>query len=207
MSDTISIRKKTDAVKRLRDVHAAATRAALISAATERFVLHGYAGTSLDDIAADVGTTKGAIYHHFKDKRALFCAVYEQLSRQLIDVVATTATMPSASVESALQAFVISASEARYVRVLFLDGPAALGNVACREIDMRHSLGLITQLIQLHAPADLVETAGLEVLARLLLSSLVEAAQIVASSPDVAAASSRVLMVLNRVVQGLLQSK
>lgn len=207
MLDTDSMRNKSDAVKRLRDVHAAATRTALVGAAMARFVSHGYAGTSLDDIAADVGTTKGAIYHHFKDKRALFCAVYEQLSQQLIDAVATASMVPPASVENALQAFVINAAEARYVRVLFLDGPSALGSAACREIDMRHSLGLITQLIQLHAPADLVDQAGLEILARLLLSSLVEAAQIVAGSPDVTAASERVLVVLNRVVQGLLMSK
>ena len=62
-------------VKRLRDQHAEATRAALVEAAVRRFSAHGHAGTSLDDIAADVGTTKGAVYHHFKDKGELLDAV------------------------------------------------------------------------------------------------------------------------------------
>ncbi len=205
MSDTNSMRNKASSVKRLRDVHAEATRAALVGAALKRFVAQGYAGTSLDDIATDVGSSKGAIYHHFKDKQALFGAVYELLSQELIESIASAIALPSASVEAALRAFVVHAGEARYVRVLFLDGPSALGSQACRAIDMRHSLGLITQLIHLHAPAALIEETGLDILARLLLSTLVEAAQIVAVSQDTAATSERVLSVMGRVVHGLLQ--
>lgn len=205
MSDTESMQTKASGVKRLRDVHAEATRQALVAAACERFTTQGYAGTSLDDIAAAVGTTKGAIYHHFRDKRALFAAVYELLSQELIGAIAQSEEMAQATVEAALHAFVHRAGQPRFQRVLFKDGPVVLGAQECRAIDMRYSLGLITQLIGLHAPDTLIEAIGLDILARLLLSSLVEAAQILASAENVPDTSERVLKVMNQVVKGLLQ--
>ena len=62
----------------LREQHAEATRQALLTAASARFAQQGYAHTSLDDVAADAGTTKGAVYHHFKDKEAIFQSLLEQ---------------------------------------------------------------------------------------------------------------------------------
>ena len=194
-------------VKRLRDSHAEATRQALVAAATSRFVAHGYAATSLDDIAQDIGTTKGAVYHHFSDKKAVFRAVYEGLSFALIDAVARSEETIGAQADGALRAFVRHAGEARYQRVLFKEGPAVLGAAVCREIDNQYSLGLITQLIGHYAPPDLIAAVGVDILARMLLSALVEAAQIIASSDPAAAAdvADKVQLVLRKLVLALTQ--
>ena len=78
-------------------VKAEATRQALIRAARELFGEQGYAATSVDEIARQAGVTKGALYHHFRDKDDLFRAVVEDVKRDVTDVVGAaflTATAP-----------------------------------------------------------------------------------------------------------------
>lgn len=111
----------------LREQHAEATRLALVRAAALRFAEHGYAGTSLDDVAGDAGSTKGAVYHHFKDKRALFEATYEHLSSSLVHQLVQHPLMASGAVGDAIAVFLALAPNPSYSRVLFLEGPAVLG--------------------------------------------------------------------------------
>src|ERR1700712_3317090 len=65
------------------------TKRALVDVATQQFSEHGYGGTSLDAIVADARLTKGALYHHFSGKQALFEAVFaraeDEASRQIRD--------------------------------------------------------------------------------------------------------------------------
>ncbi len=55
------------------------TRQALLEAAFEEMYRHGYQAASLDNILAATGVTKGALYHHFKNKQALGYAVVDEL--------------------------------------------------------------------------------------------------------------------------------
>lgn len=197
---------QTNPVKRLRDVHAEATRTALVAAARQRFTQVGFAATSLDEVAADAGTTKGAVYHHFKDKKALFRAVYEAVSRELIAAVATS-TMSAGGGDSpgevALHAFLVHAGDAACQQVLFTDGPVVLGAAECRSIDTSHSQGLLNRLIEAQGAPDLVASAGSETLAKMLLAVIVESAQIIASSPEPEVAMAGIKTVLNRMIVAL----
>ncbi|HVT41686.1 MAG TPA: helix-turn-helix domain-containing protein, partial [Acidimicrobiales bacterium] len=65
-----------------------ATRATLVGAARELFGAQGYAETSIDEIVARAGLTKGAVYHHFEGKEGLFTAVFEQVYREVTDQAA-----------------------------------------------------------------------------------------------------------------------
>src|SRR3954447_4848607 len=67
---------------------AEATRRGLITAARKLFGEHGFAGTSVDEVVKAAGVTKGALYHHFRDKDDLFHAVVEQVK---VDVTAAAA--------------------------------------------------------------------------------------------------------------------
>src|SRR2546423_580905 len=71
--------------------NAAVTRQALIDAATELFAEHGYAAVSTSDVVDQAGVTRGALYHHFKDKPGLMRAVFEQVERGLVQTVAEAA--------------------------------------------------------------------------------------------------------------------
>ena len=171
-------------VKRLRDLHAEATRAALVQSAVVRFARDGYGGTSLDDIASDVGTTKGAVYHHFKDKQRVFQAAYEHLSHSLIGALEADPRTSEGGVRGAINAFLALASQDSYRRVLFIEGPAVLGNKLCREIDMRYALGLLSRLVGQYSPQALLDEVSIGVLASMLIALLIEAAQLISAAED-----------------------
>ncbi|WP_163614771.1 TetR/AcrR family transcriptional regulator, partial [Klebsiella pneumoniae] len=67
------------------------TRHALLAAARALFVEKGYAETSTPEIAAAAGTTRGALYHHFEDKRALLRALLEQEARAVAEEIEASA--------------------------------------------------------------------------------------------------------------------
>ncbi len=71
-------------VKPLRARQAEATRSLLIAVARESFTEHGYAATSIDDIIQHAGVARGALYHHFSGKEALFRAVYESVEHEVV---------------------------------------------------------------------------------------------------------------------------
>src|SRR5207302_5046308 len=79
-------------VKPLRARQAEATRSLLIAVARENFTEHGYAATSIDDIIQQAGVARGALYHHFSGKEALFRAVYETVEGEVFSRVMQAAT-------------------------------------------------------------------------------------------------------------------
>lgn len=115
-----------------------ATRAALVAAARRLFVTKGYAETGTPEIVAAAGVTRGALYHHFADKQALFRAVVEQES-EIVAREIEQATPASLSPQEALiqggEAFLRAMSAAGGTRLLLLDGPAVLGRDEMDEID------------------------------------------------------------------------
>lgn len=67
------------------------TRNSLLDAAEHLFQARGVSRTSLNDIATEAGTTRGAIYWHFKDKADLFNAMMERVTMPLECSLASTA--------------------------------------------------------------------------------------------------------------------
>lgn len=114
------------------------TRAAILDAARGLFVTRGYADTSTPDIVAAAGLTRGALYHHFEDKKALFRAVAE---REAISVATSIeqATSRDLSAREALKvgarAYFDAMREPGRIRLLLLDGPAVLGKREMMAID------------------------------------------------------------------------
>ncbi len=115
-----------------------ATRLALIAAARQLFVERGYAETATPDIVAAAGVTRGALYHHFADKKALFTAVVIAEAAAVaaaIDAASAPAATPrEALVEGASAYFGAMAAPGR-VRLLLLEAPAVLGVDGVGKID------------------------------------------------------------------------
>lgn len=119
----------------------AAMRAQLVASARKLFVEHSYAETGTPDIVAAAGVTRGALYHHFADKRALFQAVVEHEAAEVaaeIERAAPGDLAPLAALAAGARAYLDAMAEPGRTRLLLLDGPAVLGRSAMDEIDAAH---------------------------------------------------------------------
>ncbi|MGX5849846.1 helix-turn-helix domain-containing protein [Mesorhizobium sp. PL10] len=118
-----------------------ATRADLIAAARKLFIEKSYAETGTPEIVAAAGVTRGALYHHFADKQALFAAVVEQ-EAEAVAAEIDRASPPSLFARDALiagsDAYLAAMRLPGRTRLLLLDGPAVLGRAAMDAIDNRH---------------------------------------------------------------------
>jgi AcrR family transcriptional regulator len=117
------------------------TTTQLIEAARRLFIERGYADTSTPDIVAAAGLTRGALYHHFKDKQALFHAVVEREAETvtaLIEAAAREDLQPRDALIAGGHAYLAAMQEPGRTRLLLLDGPAVLGRAEMDAIDMRH---------------------------------------------------------------------
>lgn len=191
---------------RLREQHVEATRQALLAAARRRFGTVGFAGTSLDEIAADAGVTKGALYHHFGSKEQLFLAVYDavegELSARAVEA-AVGGTDPLDLIRRGFAAFLDLALDPAVQRIALLDAPSVLGAATKQEIDARHSLGAVRAALEAAADAGQLVTPDAGVLAQLLLAACSRAAVIIATADDPAAARTTVGRTLDRLLDGL----
>ena len=184
----------------------AVTRAALLGAAQRRFAAHGFARTAREDIVRDAGVTRGALYHHFGSKEALFRAVFEAMERDLTARVAAAAARgatPGAELALGCDAFLDAATDPAVQRVILIDAPAVLGWQTWREIDARHGLGLLAAGLTHAMDAGTIERQPVTPLAHVLLAALNEAALYIAGADDPAGARAEVGVVLTGLLTRL----
>jgi AcrR family transcriptional regulator len=174
-------------VRSRREEHKELTRRALLDAAAEQFAHGGYAETTIDAIGLSARVSKGAVYHHFPDKAALFEATYRD--RQAILLARVTALAGRRRdawdrLDAALVAYVDGLAGDAIHRALIAQAPAALGPEAVRTLD-RELAGapLAAALESLHEGGRL-RTASAELPARILLVAAREAAFAAAADGD-----------------------
>jgi len=138
-------------VKSRREMYSEATRAALLDEATALFAQRGYAGTSLEDVASASQVTRGAVYHHFASKQALFEAVLQLQEARAMEAVAAAAAAapdPWDAAILALDAYLQQCCDPVYGRLVWLEGPAALGWRRWRECERNYAYGLVERFIR-----------------------------------------------------------
>lgn len=162
------------------------TRAKLIAAARKSFAEKGYAASSMDDLTADAGLTRGALYHNFGDKKGLLAAVVAQIDSEMATRAREIAT-GSASGWDALvaegTAYIEMALTPEVQRIVLLDGPAVLGDPSrwpSQSACLEETRAALTQL----AGEGIVKPVDIEAAARLLNGAALNAALWVAASPD-----------------------
>ena len=155
------------------------TQTAIVKAATQIFGERGFAATTMDEIAAAARVAKGAVYHHFPTKEAVFEAVFEQVSRELVsdlDRVARAEKDALAAMAAGTQAYFAACAQGSTGQIILRDGPAVLGWERWREIDARHFGGKFPRALAAAMDAGLIARQPVEPLARLLLGAVTEAA-------------------------------
>lgn len=145
-------------------MYSEATRAALLEAATSLFSERGYAGTSLENVAAASQVTRGAVYHHFEGKQALLEAVLDQQESQAVEEIMASATAadPWEAAMTALEAFLDKCCDPTYGRLVWQEAPTALGWNRFRECEEKYFLGLVEQFVRGLVEADYVKATGID---------------------------------------------
>ena len=183
------------------------TRAALVSTARRLFGERGYPSVPAEEVVSQAGVTRGALYHHYADKRSLFRAVFEELESEISAAVgAVLAAAPDrrAGLAGAVETLLDLCQRPDVVRIVLTDAPAVLGWQEWREIERRHGLRLIVDILQDAAEAGTIPAAAVPTLAQLILSALTEAALIVAHATDPRAARVQAEQALLTLLAGLL---
>jgi AcrR family transcriptional regulator len=180
-----------------------ATRGVLLEAARRLFTDRGYADTSTPDIVAAAGVTRGALYHHFEDKQALFRAVVEAEAAAVaaeIDAAAPSGLPAMQALAAGAAAFMDAMRKPGRTRLLLLDGPAVLGRAGMDEVDRTRGGGatLVAGLSAAMQAGDL-RPLPVEPLAALLSAAFDRAALAVEAGMDEAQCRE----VLDALVDGL----
>ena len=182
------------------------TRGALLGAARKLFTYPGYSAVSTEQIVRDAGVTRGALYHHFRDKQDLFRAVFEAIEQEMAERVAAAAlseTDPWKQQMLATGAFLDNCLDPAVQQVALTDAPSVLGLAAWREIEERYGLALVQAAVQSLMDQGLIEEQPAEPLAHLLLGAFTEAGLLIARSDDRAAARREVGASIERLMEGL----
>ena len=174
-------------VKTTKEARARATRESLVRGARELFAANGYQDTATEEIVGQANVTRGALYHHFRDKRDLFEAVVEHVEEEIMARLAAVVGAggdPLDALRAGCRAFLDLCRERDVRQIIMLDAPAVLGWAKWRSIDMKYGLGLVRASLEAAMEADLVERQPVEPLAHLLLGAVSEAAMVVAHADD-----------------------
>ena len=166
---------------------AAATRAQLILAARRLFVENGYHATGTPELVASAGVTRGALYHHFRDKEDLFEAAFREVAKELEnaarDSVIDITTDQWKQFQEGLKSFLALVSEnAEAQRILLLDGPVVFGWSKWREIESEYTLVYIIQSLEEMMAQGLIEHRPAGPMAHLVLAALNDAALSIANA-------------------------
>ncbi|OOR04329.1 TetR family transcriptional regulator [Bacillus cereus] len=193
-------------VKKTRAEMIIETRAKLLSAAREAFGTVGYVNTSMDDFTASVGLTRGAIYHHFGDKKGLLEAVVKEIDMEMDNKLRKVSDEAEGDWEGFVgrcRAYLTMALDPEIQRIVLRDAPAVLGTSYYQSSQSQclATMGnMLLQLMQEH----IIEKTDCEALARLINGGLVDLACWIANSEDAEAQLSKALHSLSLILNGLV---
>jgi AcrR family transcriptional regulator len=202
--------EKKEGPRRSQAERSAATRGALVKAARELFARDGYAATGREAIVERAGVTRGALYHHFDDKEALFRAVFEELEAEVMATVAEAAMAapeltddPLGQLRVGSLAYLDHALDPAVQRICLLDAPSVLSPAVRQEVLDACAVGLMREVLEAAIEVGALTRQPLEPLTHVLLAALHEAALYVARADDHAAARAEVGATVEHLLDGL----
>ncbi|WP_342733546.1 helix-turn-helix domain-containing protein [Bradyrhizobium sp. B117] len=184
----------------------AATTEAILAVARRLFGTHGFAATTMDEIAEGAGIAKGAVYHHFRTKEAVFEAVFDLVSRDLVAEIDSAARAEKdvlAAMVAGTQHYFAATAKGPTGQIILRDGPAVLGWERWREIDAQHFGGKMPRALSAAMEGGLIARQPVEPLARLLLGAVTEAAVACAGRADIARAGAEYARAFRSLVEAL----
>lgn len=182
------------------------TRQALVESAVELFTTNGYAGTSLDAIAKRARVTKGALYHHFSGKQALFEAAFDVVEQAAVARLAEVISGDGSAWQRAVrgvEVYIRSCLDPAYQRIVIHEGPVVMGWERWRETEDKLSYGLVKATIEALVEAGEIVELPIEVTARILFGALSAGATVIAGAADPTKAGAEVNKTIVTVMEGM----
>jgi AcrR family transcriptional regulator len=183
------------------------TRRGIIETATRMFATVGYEATSIEALLEALKISRGALYHHFRSKDAVFEAVLEAVEEKLAsDIVAAGRSIgdPVKALRAGCEAWLRLAQDPVIRQIVLIDAPAVVGWEKWREIDARYGFGLLKASLESVAGGGRVKKDQMGMLAHLLLAALIEAALLIARAQNPAAAMRTARVAVNKLVDGII---
>lgn len=180
------------------------TRSALLATARKVFCERGYAETSMDDLTAQAGLTRGALYHHFGDKQGLLAAVVAQIDAEMdvrLQAISDNSADAWAGFRDRCRAYLQMALEPEIQRIVLRDARAVLGGATP---DSQQCIRSLQQLIEGLIQQGIVADADPQALALLINGSLAEATFWIASDEDGSARLEQSKAALELLLRGML---
>ena len=179
---------------------AARTAERILQSAATLFATCGYAHVCLDDVAQDAGVTRGAIYHHYLNKKGLFGAVAARLQGQVAAAVVAAAegaaSSPSSQLRAGSHAFLDTITSRSFVRILLVDAPAVVGWQEWRRLDDENSVTHLREALRdVHVAEALVDATAAQ-----LSGAMNEAALWIAQHDDPEAARAEAHAALDQLL-------
>jgi AcrR family transcriptional regulator len=193
-------------VKSRQAENSAATRAALLKIARRFFAERGYADSATEDIVRRARVTRGALYHHFKDKQDLFKAVLQEEQLEVAARCAEAAAKaadPWSALMAANEAFLEACLDPAVQQIILIDAPAVLGSEGFRESDESYYLAGMKAAIEASISAGIIEKQPVDALAHMIMGAMNEAARLIARAPDKEHARREVSESADRMWNGL----
>jgi AcrR family transcriptional regulator len=185
-----------------------ATRGQLIEVATRLFAEHGYEGTSIEAVLSAAGVSRGALYHHFAGKEALFeavvSAVSDQVTMELTEAVRGCVD-PLDAMRTAAIAWIGLAADPVIQRVVLVDAPSVLGWDRWRAMDDGRTLGTMRAMLQAISDSGRLPAELVGPFSHMILAALDEIVLVIARAPDSAAAVAEGRMAVQALLDRLLR--
>jgi AcrR family transcriptional regulator len=178
----------------------------LVAAARKAFADKGFAGASMDELTADVGLTRGALYHNFGDKKGLLAAVVHQIDSEMALRAKEIAERAEGDWQRLLaegEAYIEMALDPEVQRIVLLDGPAVLGDPS-KWPSQNRCLAATRQTVSKLLERKIVKPVDAEAAARLLSGAALNAALWVAASDNPAEVLPKAVEAFRAIASGLL---
>jgi AcrR family transcriptional regulator len=184
-----------------------ATRERIVAVARKLLANRGYAGVSIEDVLEKTGISRGALYHHFDSKEALFEAVLEAMEAEIAATMAQAAsgaTDPVDALRAAWEAWFKLARDPAVRQIVLTDALSVVGWAKWREIDERYGFGRLKRTLQRAAASGRMREDLVDTFAHILLAAIFEVGLLIARADDPVATTETARAAVNQLLDRLL---
>jgi len=197
-------------MKSRRDGYTEATHQALLAAGRQAFTREGYQAAALEAISRSAQVTRGALYHHFADKQALFDAVVSEMQAEAAAKIAARAKSHKAiwdRLGAGIDAFLDVCLEPDYAQIVIRDAPAVLGAKRYSEIEEAYPMALLAATLEALKRRGELDFDDIDLLCRMIDALICKVALMLPASKDPKGVRARGQDVIARLLKSYRRAK